>query len=57
MLFFVTILMHLAAALMHALIYRDGVFASMTGRSHQRVATHACSLVFQPRWSGGSALE
>jgi cytochrome b561 len=34
LLFFVTILMHLAAALMHALIYRDGVFASMAGRSH-----------------------
>jgi cytochrome b561 len=34
LLFFITILMHLAAALMHALIYRDGVFASMAGRSH-----------------------
>jgi cytochrome b561 len=34
LLFFVTILMHFAAALMHALIYRDGVFASMAGRSH-----------------------
>lgn len=34
LLFFVTILMHLAAALMHALIYRDGVYASMAGRSH-----------------------
>lgn len=33
LLFFVTILMHFAAALMHALIYRDGVFASMAGRS------------------------
>jgi cytochrome b561 len=26
--------MHFAAALMHALIYRDGVFDSMAGRSH-----------------------
>jgi len=30
-LFFITILMHFAAALMHALIYRDGVFDSMAG--------------------------
>lgn len=28
---FVTVLMHLAAALFHALILRDGVFSSMTG--------------------------
>ena len=34
LLFFLTILMHFGAALMHALIYRDGVFASMAGRSH-----------------------
>jgi cytochrome b561 len=34
LLFFVTILMHIAAALMHALIYRDGVFDSMARRSH-----------------------
>jgi cytochrome b561 len=34
LLFFLTILMHFAAALMHALIYRDGVFDSMAGRSH-----------------------
>ena len=30
--FFATILLHVAAALFHALIRRDGVFAAMTGR-------------------------
>src|ERR1700760_268036 len=34
LLFFITILAHFAAALMHALIYRDGVFDSMAARSH-----------------------
>ena len=35
LLLFATILAHLAAALMHALIFRDGVFASMaTGKTH-----------------------
>jgi cytochrome b561 len=31
--FFATILLHIAAALFHALIRRDGVFQAMTGRS------------------------
>ena len=31
LLFFLTILLHLAAALVHALIFRDGVFQSMAG--------------------------
>lgn len=31
LLLFVTVMMHLAAALLHALVRRDGVFSSMTG--------------------------
>jgi cytochrome b561 len=30
--FFATILLHIAAALFHALIRRDGVFQAITGR-------------------------
>ncbi len=29
---FITVMLHLATALFHALILRDGVFRSMTGR-------------------------
>jgi cytochrome b561 len=35
-LFFATILLHIAAALFHALIRRDSVLRSMTGQSHAR---------------------
>ncbi|MGY2799539.1 cytochrome b561 [Ewingella americana] len=37
LLLFVTVMLHLAAALFHALILRDGVFASMTGYKSPRL--------------------
>jgi cytochrome b561 len=37
--FFATILLHVAAALFHALIRRDGVFRAMAGRSNRGVTS------------------
>lgn len=43
-LFFVTILAHVAAALMHALVFRDGVFQSMaSARAARTPAPHAAA--------------
>ncbi|MGQ4582262.1 cytochrome b/b6 domain-containing protein [Lysobacter sp. F60174L2] len=36
-LLFATVLLHLSAALLHAWVYRDGVFQAMAGRIRQRV--------------------